>query len=276
MFKTYKCIFDNNVELKIPIYSGDNSDKKKMYDFYNGGSLLLREKKKRQIIINLINKSLIDKNQNIIDAGAFLGDTSLPLSLNITGNLYTIDPGIINMEIIKEIIDLNGIKNIKLLPYCLSDTYKKLYYNKGKFGINFTSFSDNEVNKEYSVESYSLDILYNKNIIENISLLHIDVEGQELAVIKGSINLITKYNPIIIFEGHIKTNTSQVISCCDFLKNINYNLFMINEDAGNPGDCRNFLCIPTNKITEFNNNFDFMNFITNVTNEYNNIKEIEL
>lgn len=86
------------------------------------------------------------------------------------------------MEIIKEIIDLNGIKNIKLLPYCLSDTYKKLYYNKGKFGINFTSFSDNEVNKEYSVESYSLDILYNKNIIENIYLLHIDVEGQELAV----------------------------------------------------------------------------------------------
>lgn len=121
----------------------------------------------------------------------------------------------------------------------------------------------------YSVESYSLDILSNKNIIENISLLHIDVEGQELAVIKGSINLITKYNPIIIFEGHIKTNTSQVISCCDFLKNINYNLFIINEYAGNPGDCRNFLCIPTNKITEFNKNFDFMNFITNVTNEYN-------
>lgn len=51
-----------------------------------------KRKKKRQIIINLINKSLIDKNQNIIDAGAFLGDTSLPLSLNITGNLYTIDP----------------------------------------------------------------------------------------------------------------------------------------------------------------------------------------
>ena len=273
MYNLYKCKFDNNIELKIPIYLGNNNEKKKMYDFYNNGLLLLRENKKRQIISNLINKGLIDKIKNIIDAGAFLGDTSLPLSINIKGDVYAIDPGNINMEIIQEIIDLNGIKNVKLLPYCLSDTHKKLYYNEGKFGINFTTFSDNKTNKEYSVESYSLDILYNKNIIKNnISLLHIDVEGKEYDVLKGSINLIKKYNPIIIFEGHIQTNISQVISCCDFLKNINYELFMIDEDAGNPGDCKNFLCIPNDKITEFYEHFDFMHFIKNVTNEFNNFQ----
>ena len=264
MFNLYKCSFDNNIGLKIPIYSGNNNEKQKMYNFYINGSLLLRESKKRQIISDLINKELINKNQNIIDAGAFLGDTSLPLSLNIEGYLYTIDPGIINMEIIQEIIDLNNIKNIKLLPYALSDTYKRLYYNKGEYGINFTAFSDDPAHSEYSVESYSLDILSNKHIIENISFIHIDVEGQELSVLKGSINLIKKYNPIIIFEGHVKSDTSNVISCCDFLKNLNYHIFMINEDAGNPGDCRNFLCIPTNKLTDFNNNFDFMDFITNI------------
>jgi len=265
MFNTYNCSFDNNVQIKIPIYSGINNEKKVMYDFYSGGTLLLREKKKRLIISDLINKNLIDRNQNIIDAGAFLGDTSVPLSLNIEGYVYAIDPGIINMEIIQEIIDLNNIKNVKLLGYCLSDTYKKLYYNKKIFDINFASFSDN-INLECSVDSYSLDILYDKNMIDNISLLHIDVEGQEHNVLKGSINLIKKYNPIIIFEGHIKSDTSNVIYCCNFLKKYNYHIFMIDEDAGNPGDCRNFLCIPTDKLSDFNNKFEFMNFIINVNN----------
>ena len=53
---------------------------------------------------------------------------------------------------------------------------------------------------------------------------------------------------------------------------INYELFMIDEDAGNPGDCKNFLCIPNDKITEFYEHFDFMHFIKNVTTEFNNFQ----
>jgi hypothetical protein len=43
----YRCLFDNNVELKVIKYTGNNKKLKQMYDFYNGGSLLLREQKKK-------------------------------------------------------------------------------------------------------------------------------------------------------------------------------------------------------------------------------------
>jgi hypothetical protein len=85
---SYKCIFDNNVELKLINYNGDDDEIRNMYNFYNNGSLLLREPKKRQIISNLINKNIIDKNKNFIDGGAFIGDTTLPLCLNINGIVY--------------------------------------------------------------------------------------------------------------------------------------------------------------------------------------------
>ena len=96
----FNCIYDNSINININTYSGDNEELTKMYNFYNKGYLLLREPKKRKIITNLINKNIIDKNKNFIDAGAFIGDTTIPLCLNINGIVYSIDPGDINVNII--------------------------------------------------------------------------------------------------------------------------------------------------------------------------------
>jgi len=258
---SYRCIFDNNVTIKIIKYTGNNTEVIKMYNFYNGGCLLLREPKKRQIISNLINKNIINKNKNFIDGGAFLGDTSLPISLNINGIVYAIDPGDINVDIIKNLAEINNIKNIKILKYCLGFANEMLFYNYGPYGSNFASFSNIAGNYTHSIESISLDELHNRKIIENIDFVHIDVENLENEVLKGSYNIIKIYNPVIIFEGHIKTCTHKVNECCDFLKNMDYIIYMIDEDAGNPGDARNFMGIPKQRSDYFKNNFDCFDFI---------------
>jgi FkbM family methyltransferase len=258
---SYDCIFDNNVKIKIYNNYSDDEEIKKMYNFYNGGSLLLREPKKRKIIENLINKNIIDKNLNFIDGGAFLGDTSLPLCKNINGIVYAIDPGDINVNIIQNLAELNNIKNIKVLKYCLGSTNEMLFYNYGPYGSNFNSFSKIKGDFTNSIESISLDELYNRGIIENIDFLHIDVENLEYQVLKGSYNLIKLYNPVIIFEGHIKSNKNNVNECCNFLKNMDYTIYMIDEDAGTPDDARNFIGIPIQKYDYFLNKFDYFNFV---------------
>jgi FkbM family methyltransferase len=263
---SYKCIFDNNVKLNIPNYNGNNNDIRKMYDFYNGGSLLLREPKKRQIIANLINKNIIDKNKNFIDGGSFLGDTSLPLCLNINGIVYSIDPGDVNVDIIDTLAKLNNITNIKILKYCLGSTCGTLYYNTGIFDINFNSFSKIKGEYKNSIESISLDELYNRGIIDNIDFIHIDVENLENEVLKGSYNLIKTYTPIIIFEGHTKSYTIGVEECCNFLKNMDYIIYMIDEDAGAINDAKNFIAVPKSKFIRFKNQFDYFNYIKLVNN----------
>ena len=62
----------------------------------------------------------------------------------------------------------------------------------------------------------------------------------EFKVIKGSIDIIHKYKPIIIFEQHIDTDNYMELS--SFLLNKGYQIFMINEilEGCNP-DCRNFI-----------------------------------
>lgn len=267
-FNTYKCIFDNNVELKIDNYIGNDNDIKKMYDFYNGGSLLLREQKKRIIITNLINNNVLDKNKNFIDGGSFLGDTTLPLALNINGIVFSIDPGDINIDIINNLTKLNNIKNVKTLKYCLGSTCGKLFYNKGPYANNFNSFSTQNGDLEYSIDSISLDELCNTKIIENIDFIHIDVENLETEVLKGSEKIIYKYNPIIIFEGHIKSFKIGVKDSIRFLNNMNYIIYMIDEDAGNINDARNFIAIPKERYENFKNNFDYFDFLLDETVYY--------
>lgn len=178
-----------------------------MFSFYEGGSLLLREPKKRQIISNLINKKIVDKNKNFIDGASFLGDTSsLHLCLNINDLVYSIDPGGINVSIIEKLSNLDNIDNIIILKYCLGDKYEKLFYNEGIYGINFNSFNTLEKVLGNHIYSISLDELYRKKIIENIDFIHIDVENLESKVLHGSELLIKDFDPIIIFEGHIKSN----------------------------------------------------------------------
>jgi FkbM family methyltransferase len=209
----------------------------------------------------LINKNIIDKNKNFIDGGAFLGDTTLPICLNINGIVYSIDPGDTNIEIIQHLANINNIKNVKILKHCLGSTNEILYYNYGPYGSNFNSFCKIKGDNEHSIESVSLDELHNRKIIENIDFIHIDVENLENEVLKGSYNLIKLYNPIIIFEGHIKSNLEKVNECFECLKNLDYIVYMIDEDAGSPGDARNFISIPKQRHEYFKQNFDYFNYV---------------
>jgi hypothetical protein len=97
------------------------------------------------------------------------------------------------------------------------------------------------------------------NITINNALLNIKVIR--------NIIFYSKVNEIIIFEGHIKSNLEKVNECFEYLKKMDYIVYIIDEDAGNPGDARNFISIPKQRHEYFKQNFDFFNYI--IILEYN-------
>jgi FkbM family methyltransferase len=62
----------------------------------------------------------------------------------------------------------------------------------------------------------------------NIGLIKIDVEGHELSVLKGCVNLIKKNKPVILFEQHLpdfdRNGNNRVI---DFLRELSYRDFAV-------------------------------------------------
>lgn len=232
-----ECIFinDNNISLLL---SDSNSHK-------TFKSRITAEPNFRRIINILIQNNYIDKNKNFIDAGSWIGDNALPWSKMIEGIVYAIDPSYENCKSAFEIANLNNIYNVIFMIGALAKERKKLYTDDDLFHCSFLG----KTSGSHEVEAFSIDNLYTDNKINNITFIHLDVEGFELDAILGSEKTIEDFRPVIAYEQHLETDPVKEINL--FLKNKNYKVFIINEFLqGCRPDCRNLIAIPIEKYDE--------------------------
>lgn len=203
----------------------------------------------RKIVTFLINKSYIEKN--IYDVGCWIGDNVIPWSMNVRGTVYAFDPSDENINYIRQLSNINNIKNVKLFKTAISDKDEILYTNDNITHCSFV-WRNSGIKSKNSSKSTYLDKLYSSNEIELPDFVHIDVEGMEMLVIRGMKNIITKSNPIIAFEQHL--NREKYMDIVKHIETYGYTVFIINEVLlGCDPDCRNFLAIPNSKLDKIIN-----------------------
>lgn len=207
----------------------------------------------RKIVFSLYQKKLINPKISVIDIGSWLGDNSLiwATMLENEGRVYSIDPSCSNLEFSEEIAELNNIKNISWIEaVCAEKEGISLDFDGS---IDHTSFIKTEGSGGTRISS-TLDTLMQKEGSPDIGLMHVDVEGFELSVLKGAKKIIEESMPAIIFEQHISKEDINLVS--KYLKSFGYRIFMINEvlpicDL----DCRNFIALDNSidnlKIEDF-------------------------
>ena len=143
----------------------------------------------------------------------------------------------------KKMSIINSVSNIKILTYGLSDL-KKILGHSGHSGHSENTNNDNintggqrwdikkeeinltKTNEEESNIFIPADDLFKNGEIGLIGVYHIDVEGHEIDVLKGSKNLINTCKPILLIENFIDNSTS--IKCKN--KNDCVTLFKTIED----------------------------------------------
>jgi FkbM family methyltransferase len=220
----------------------------------------------RKIIFDLYKKNYIDANNSIIDIGSSVADNSLVWSKNLTenGKLIGIDPSLDNINYSKKLSYINNLNNIDWIQaVCSEKKGDRLIIDiKPSAGAENTSFKiGSSIN---SLTATTLDEIISEKKNIKIGLIHIDVEGFELKVMKGAKKIIECDKPVLTFEQHIsKEDTNHVFK---YLKNFGYRIFMINEVIpGNELDCRNFLALHSSKELP-----NFSNF------EENNLKNLNI
>ena len=180
---------------------------------------------------------------SIIDIGCWIADNSIVWSkfLSNNGKVFTIDPSSENLNFGKMIAKINNIENIKWVQAVCAE--------REGIRLNFDGSIDHTSFYRATSENYLISKSIDSIIMDTrspIGLLHVDVEGFELSVLKGSKEVILRDRPVISFEQHISKENLEFIS--KYLKSYNYRIFMINEVLpGNALDCRNFLALPKEK-----------------------------
>lgn len=161
-----------------------------------------------------------------IDVGAYIGNHSIFFS-NYFKNVISFEPNLLSYRLLS--INTEKKKNIRIFNFGLSSkrSTKDFYSYEDNYGGSSIKKNSNLKFDKIKAKFFKFD---NLNINQKADLIKIDVEGEELNVLKGMINYIEKHKPIIIFEcqeNEIYKGSTKVIN---FLKKKNYKNFYSIEN----------------------------------------------
>jgi len=146
---------------------------------------------------------LVKKDMVILDVGTNVGETLLNFArlTGTNGMVYGFEPVNENYEKCRRNISLNAFMNISVSQKALSDKTETLYFapsvnnNSGGIFMNKENGSN-----EHSASAITLDDFISEKKINRVDLIKIDVEGFEYHVLKGAIQTVSRFRPLLFIE----------------------------------------------------------------------------
>ena len=147
------------------------------------------------------------KNKDIIDAGAFTGDTSIPLSKITDNNVYAFEPFKDSYNLLKRNVEANHIVNIVPVNKSLGNINgnRTLYLSKNNVQGVCSDSSIRSYDEEIHVEETTIDSFVKENNL-NVGYITVDVEGAEMDLLEGAIDTIKSQKPILCISIYHKVS----------------------------------------------------------------------
>ena len=218
---------------------------------------LLKTKKSFDPEIILLNKFLL-KGDIAIDIGANGADWTYSLYkvVSDSGSIYAFEADPYYAKATELAIKMMKMKNVFLIPFGLSDKIEVLPLRvKNTDGLRYSGrgFIDRSAkNKDINTLMVNLKPLDSMLDIYpqliNTKLIKCDVEGYELFVFKGSVEILNKARPTIILEvGNFEKHNYNGRILYKFFNEINYTAFTL---------------LNNNKLSETNESLEHRNAIS--------------
>ena len=160
--------------------------------------------------IDFIKKHINDGS--MVHCGAYFGDMLPAFSKATTGTIHAFEANPVSAWCAEKTIELNELKNVVLKQVGLGSKNEKLeliveYANGFSLGggvrLDISELPPSWTRDRFNdAKKIEIDIKPIDELIkEEIRIIHLDVEGFELEVLKGAIETIKKYKPILILEN---------------------------------------------------------------------------
>ena len=178
----------------------------------------------------------LSPDETVIDVGANKGSYLWALSRAVPrGRVVAFEPQPILVKYLLEACSLAGLHNVTVVSGGVSSasgTLKLAIPGKGESspGASFeAAVSSREDCRFIEVPVVTLDD-YFKTEGARIGALKVDVEGHELAVLKGASNLIKKHRPTIVCECEQRhMNEGRVEDVINFIESMGYTGYLVKK-----------------------------------------------
>ena len=122
----------------------------------------------------------------VVDLGGFLGAVSFYMAhlVKDSGHVYVFDPNTANNEFIRDLIELNNLKNITLIKKGVYNENSTLtFYGTGSSG-SFNNIYDKDVKFEFDVVEF--DSFVEERKLKKIDFIKSDIESAEIEFLLGA------------------------------------------------------------------------------------------
>jgi FkbM family methyltransferase len=221
------------------IYSFDLKDEGKI-EFANWDNPLLSPKTVSQEMVDFFKK-FIKKGDLVIDIGANIGDTTVPMALAAGNSGITLgfDPNPYVFNILKINASLNKEKqNIVPLLNAISVKEEDFYYISSEASFSNGAISPTKESKHgkfiypNKIKGINLLQFLEKNYKEKLndfSFIKIDTEGYDKEIIKSIYDLIEKYKPTIVAESFGDSSPEEKVELYNVIEQHGYEIFYFED-----------------------------------------------
>ena len=212
-------------------------------EFANWDNPLVERKVITSSMVNFF-KQFIKEGDFVIDIGAHIGDTTVPMALcaGATGLTLGFDPNPYTNKILKINSTLNkGKLNIQPVNCAISTEEEEEYYfisSEASFSNGGISLTEKSKHGKHvygnKIKGYNLKIFLEKSYkdyLKRLTFIKIDTEGYDKEIIKSITDLILEYKPVIVAESFGKATDSEKKELFDVIERNGYDIYYF-EDFG--------------------------------------------
>ncbi len=160
-----------------------------------------------------MRKYFAPKEGTFLDIGANIGKYSIIMAKNPDVKVIAFEPEPSNLKALRSNIALNSFEDrITIASVALSDKrgVVNFYQGRGDPGVGSLEMTGGKTeNVPIKVNTQPLDDYAEKNKIQDIKLMKVDVEGLEASVFRGALKTLRKFHPKIIFEAQDENHLNE-------------------------------------------------------------------
>jgi FkbM family methyltransferase len=159
-----------------------------------------------------------------VDIGANVGIFTIPLGRAVgrEGAVWAFEPLPENLDRLRENVIESESSNVRLFGVAASDTDEALSFHvagDSAYGSTREVFSGWGTGRSLTVPGVCLDTAWRAHGMPFVSVIKIDVEGAELAVLRGSQDVIRHCRPVLLLEA---ANANELVEIEKYLLGFNY------------------------------------------------------
>jgi FkbM family methyltransferase len=209
-------------------------------DFANWDNPLVSPLNLRQEMVDFYKK-FIKRGDFVIDIGANIGDTTIPMGLaaGSSGTTLGFEPNPVVYKILEKNASLNkGKQNIVTFPYAITVKEEEFYFisSEASFSNGGISPTKKSIFGKYilpdKIKGINLQVLLEQRYadkLKNLSFIKIDTEGYDKEILKSISGLIEKYKPVIVAESFRYSTPEEKLELYNVIEQHNYEIFYFED-----------------------------------------------